>query len=244
MLLARILLGYFRRSASGIAFRGNPVALARNLIAAVALAVTAPAAAAVITVTNASFEILPAGGLPSGCGAGCSFSSDAIPGWTNSAASSGQFQPGPAAGNFTYFNYIPDGLTVAYTNGSGISQTVGATAVAGTTYTLSVAVGFRKDFTDYSPVSLLVGAGSAAATGTPLQLTGDWSTYTATYTATAADAGGAITILLGPSGPQGDFDAVSLTADAAVPEPATWVLMIGGFGLAGAALRRRRAVAA
>ena len=29
-----------------------------------------------------------------------------------------------------------------------------------------------------------------------------------------------------------------------VPEPATWGLMIGGFGLAGVALRRRRAVAA
>lgn len=29
-----------------------------------------------------------------------------------------------------------------------------------------------------------------------------------------------------------------------VPEPATWALMLGGFGMAGAALRRRRALAA
>jgi hypothetical protein len=34
------------------------------------------------------------------------------------------------------------------------------------------------------------------------------------------------------------------TAGAAVPEPATWAMMIGGMGLAGGALRRRKAVAA
>jgi hypothetical protein len=38
------------------------------------------------------------------------------------------------------------------------------------------------------------------------------------------------------------YDTIGLTAG--VPEPATWALMIGGFGLAGAALRRRRAIAA
>jgi hypothetical protein len=36
-----------------------------------------------------------------------------------------------------------------------------------------------------------------------------------------------------------DF-AFTLTGNAAVPEPATWALMLGGFGLAGAALRRRQ----
>jgi hypothetical protein len=36
-------------------------------------------------------------------------------------------------------------------------------------------------------------------------------------------------------------DTVTITA---VPEPATWAMMISGFGLAGAALRRRRATAA
>ena len=41
------------------------------------------------------------------------------------------------------------------------------------------------------------------------------------------------------------FDGKRLTygnPSAAVPEPTTWALMIGGFGLAGAALRRRRLV--
>ncbi len=39
-------------------------------------------------------------------------------------------------------------------------------------------------------------------------------------------------------------DLVIATAAGGVPEPATWALMIGGFGLAGASLRRRRAVVA
>jgi hypothetical protein len=36
----------------------------------------------------------------------------------------------------------------------------------------------------------------------------------------------------------------NLRTDGMVPEPATWTLMIGGFGLAGASLRRRRAAVA
>ena len=33
---------------------------------------------------------------------------------------------------------------------------------------------------------------------------------------------------------------VQVLREAAVPEPASWALMIAGFGLTGAALRRRR----
>ncbi|PZQ63278.1 MAG: hypothetical protein DI570_09595 [Phenylobacterium zucineum] len=40
-----------------------------------------------------------------------------------------------------------------------------------------------------------------------------------------------------------DWNRGLVTGFAAVPEPATWALMIGGFGLAGATLRRRRTAA-
>jgi hypothetical protein len=42
----------------------------------------------------------------------------------------------------------------------------------------------------------------------------------------------------------GDTNILDFPASSGAPEPASWALMIGGFGLAGAALRRRRAVAA
>ena len=41
------------------------------------------------------------------------------------------------------------------------------------------------------------------------------------------------------------YAPVKITVDsvaAAVPEPAAWALMIGGFGMAGAMFRRRRAL--
>ena len=44
------------------------------------------------------------------------------------------------------------------------------------------------------------------------------------------------------SGNSFEFDNIATTS--AVPEPATWAMMITGFGLAGAAMRRRRATLA
>jgi len=97
-----------------------------------------------IFVANPSFETMPGGGLPYGCGTGCSYSVGTIPDWVTSG-SEGQFQPGSSSGNFAYFNYVPDGVTVAYSNGGTISQTVGSTVVAGDTYTLTVDLGNRND---------------------------------------------------------------------------------------------------
>lgn len=194
--------------------------------------------AVVIPVSNASFEILPEGGLTAGmCGAGCSWSNGPIPDW-NIAVSGGQFQPGVSSGTLTYFNSVPDGLTVAYTNDGAISQTVSTTAVAGVTYVLQVDVGFRKDFQDPGTVLLGINGNFVPATGTALQLSGDWSTYTASYTATAADAGKPITISLDSPNIQGDWDNVRLSA---VPELSTWMMLLLGFAGVGFAGYRRKA---
>ncbi len=55
------------------------------------------------------------------------------------------------------------------------------------------------------------------------------------------DAGGSISLTSGSF--QGNLRAgqfITAPITAAVPEPATWALMIGGFALAGAAMRRQR----
>ena len=46
---------------------------------------------------------------------------------------------------------------------------------------------------------------------------------------------------LSPSDPGIGFGNISYASAAAVPEPATWGLLTGGIGMAGGALRRRKA---
>ena len=116
-----------------------------------------------------------------------------------------------------------------------------ALAQAGLTYTLLVDVGFRKDFSDPGSVALIVGSNTVLATGVAAQGSGNWVTYTATYTAIGTDAGTPITISLSSPGAQGDWDNVRLSNSAiSVPEPASLLLLGAGFAGLGA-IRRRRA---
>lgn len=76
----------------------------------------------------------------------------------------------------------------------------------------------------------LSGASSALSANIGAHLVGGWNLIAVQ----AIDRGG----------PEGFRAALTIeTATTAVPEPATWVMMIVGFGLAGAAMRRRSSVA-
>ena len=210
------------------------------LVPLLAVLFAATGLADVIPVVNGSFETLPGTGLPNGCGTGCAYSTGAIPDWTFTSGSGGQFQPGAAG----YFTTLSDGPTSAYSNGGVISQTVAETVQVGVTYTLLVDLGFRTDKSvafDGSADLLVNGNHYAAVGSTPTR--GNWSTFTATYTGLSADAGDSITIELNSSGTQGNYDNVRLfDSNNSLPEPSyAGMLVMGLAGLMMLALRRREA---
>lgn len=125
------------------------------LLVAASMAIGGQLWSAPMVVANHSFETFNP--LNSNCGTACNFTEDEIPSWTSAGGSKGSFQPGPPT-NTTYFNSIPDGVTIAYSNGPSISQTVGETVLLGLSYTLQVEVGKRNDqFPNLSVVELVIG---------------------------------------------------------------------------------------
>lgn len=171
-----------------------------------------------IPVNNPSFEILPVDGLPNGCGSGCSYSVELIPGWTNVpflglGLTSGQFRPGTDAGNTTYFDSLSDGPTSAYTTSGCISQTLGVTVQEGVTYTLLVDVGWRKDAHPFGLPRLVINDNFYDATGTPVY--GGWAPFTVSYVGRPADVGMPIQICLTSVTLQGNFDNVRMTESTA-----------------------------
>jgi hapalindole biogenesis HpiC1 cyclase-like protein/PEP-CTERM motif-containing protein len=201
------------------------------------------------------------------CGAGCAFADDNIVGWTSSGTFqrgilSGQWQIGQVANVFNSPPIIAgttsaEPIVVRDINAT-ISQIVSTTALAGVTYTLDVDLGFAKLAPDDASVDLIVGGNKVLATPLAsynltqkqMQDSGNWYDFQASYTATNADAGHGIEILLssltGNATPTGWFADVRLTDSLisvnplATPEPAPWVMMLLGFGgMAGVAAVRR-----
>ncbi|THD60667.1 PEPxxWA-CTERM sorting domain-containing protein [Phenylobacterium sp.] len=81
-------------------------------------------------------------------------------------------------------------------------------------------------------------------TGNPTPNTGGWTNYAVNVTATGSDTL-AVHFRNDPGYSSLDnFSVTDVAGGGAVPEPATWALMISGFFGAGAFLRRRRALTA
>lgn len=196
------------------------------------------------------------------CGGTCRFADDNVVGWTSSEtydlphALSGQVQ----IGNSTNFNANPPEPIVERSINAIISQVVSTTALAGVTYTLDVDLGFGTDGRqDLGSVYLMVGDNqspvaiplpSYGLTRAQMQGTGNWYDFQTSYTATGADAGDPITIVLssitGNTTPTAYFadvrlvDSLSSVSPIAAPEPAVWAMMLLGFGgMAGVAAVRR-----
>lgn len=214
-----------------------------GLAAAGALALSAgSASAAVNLLTNGSFEDTGTavqqgwGGYTYGAGY-----SLPLPGWTvddgsvditvNAPSPSGLW--GPAADGV-------NSLDINGWNAGTISQTV--TTTPGATYLVSFfysrnAAGAPDPATaevSAGGVTLDVSAANDGSFGGPFAML--WKPAHFTFTGTGSDT---LTLKATVDGNGGVFfDGVSVTGS--VPEPASWALMIGGFGLAGVALRRRR----
>ena len=162
--------------------------------------------------------------------------STAMPGWTVGAgAGLAWLDPDNhivvTAADGTYFvDMNPTGVGSPL---SSLSQSI--STVAGASYLLTYELGSAD-----GPSGILASAAAASAESvSTLPGINNWEVESLAFTAIGS------TTEISFVGDQGRYiglDNVSVTqVGGGVPEPATWALMISGFGLAGAVLRRRRA---
>ena len=221
-----------------IAFTGTAALMA----VAGALPALAPAHAGVIV--NGGFES-PGGTVRD------QLTSSYLPGWSYDDNSGNAFDiyesddqgDGLAAADGSHYGSFGH----SGTNGGSLTQTLAT--VAGHMYHLSLWTAEQQgdDQTQQFAVYL-----TSAITGTEGFGIGN---LTSTFTETTVDfaAAGATTLTILDATPAGDgagsnlaLDRVSVTdlSAGAVPEPASWALFVAGFGVVGAAARRRRGVVA
>lgn len=159
--------------------------------------------------------------------------------WGAANGSDNGLGPSPLGGNFV-------GADGAFSVGP-ISQTING-LTAGKSYDVSFywggaqQSGFSGAQTEQWEVSLGGPSQFTAIYSNPSHGFSGWMKETFTFTAGASSEVLSFLAHGTPDGvpPFSVLDGVSLNATGAVPEPATWALMLSGFGLVGFAMRNRR----
>jgi choice-of-anchor C domain-containing protein len=198
---------------------------ATSLLAAMLIAIPATAAQATIVI-NGSFEQGPAS---VGTFRTYSTGSTAITGWTVTSGSVDLIG--------SYWN-SSDGVRSLDMSGNSpgtIVQTL--STVAGQRYRLSFDVSSNWDNPALKTMNVFFGtAAPLAVVSPPVSRPLNWVTHSQVFMADSASTQLKFQSTFG--GPWGvALDNVAVTA--VVPEPASWAMLIAGFGLVGAAMRRR-----
>jgi hypothetical protein len=200
---------------------------AKLTILALALGLASPALAASNIVTNGTFSSGLSGwtvapGTEIGAGDGNLYS-----GCCNTGALASQSDTFAAFGGGNVPNVSTLSQALLTIPGQDYTLTFDLTALGGGTQ------GFSASLFDGS--TLLGSLLSTASAGSP------FSTYSFNFFATSASTN--LVFNVNPLG-SGEGDGVDAILDnvsvSAAPEPATWAMMILGFGIVGASLRRRR----
>ena len=151
-----------------------------------------------------------------------------------------------AGGNGNFANE-PSASTIAFfQTGSAATMNVAAGFTTGFSFFYSafsnafvnVYDGLNGTGTLLATLNLSTNYNSGGCAGDPNGSACHWDAIGVTF------AGTALSVDFGGVANQAGFDDITLgsaVAGGAVPEPSTWALLIGGFGLAGVSLRRRRA---
>ena len=128
------------------------------------------------------------------------------------------------------FGFPNSPITIDLYEGAG----TGGALLASRTFDLVNLTGFTD--TDFSGVTLTPGHVYTAAATTSSPLEGIYITYD-------HYAGGDLISPQGGERPDFDlsFRVIGGKGTSAAPEPVSWAMMLGGFGLVGGAMRRRRA---
>lgn len=170
----------------------------------------------------------------SGTNYGINFSSASLGLIDSDAGGTGNFANEPSASTIAFFQ-----------SGSAATMNVAAGFDTGFSfyYTafqdafVTVYSGLNSTGTILATLPLLTNFNSGGCVGDPTGQACHWDAVGVSFLGTAhsVDFGGVAN--------QAGFDNITLgsnTPGSGTPEPATWALMIGGFGLVGAAARRRR----